>query len=174
LTNDQLAYAAMDVAVLVPLLEALTTEVKAAGLVEVATIEERCLPAVVWMGQHGIALDRDAWHALARSADEEAERLQLELNRAAPPRPSEMFDAWNWDSTQRQQALAMAGCRVDNTADETLAALDHPLAQLLRRYRPRPETRQHLRSRLAGTRRRRRPRLRVGDKSARRRADELQ
>jgi DNA polymerase I-like protein with 3'-5' exonuclease and polymerase domains len=136
LTDDQLAYAALDVVVLAPLLKALAAEVEEAGLAEVARIEQRCLPAIVWMGWQGVALDRDAWQALAGAASEEADRLRQELHQAAPPKPCELFDAWNWDSTpQARQALALAGCEVDNTAEETLAAVDHPLAQLLRRYR---------------------------------------
>jgi DNA polymerase I-like protein with 3'-5' exonuclease and polymerase domains len=138
LTDQQLTYAASDVEVLAPLLKALAAKVKEAGLVEVAKIEQRCLPAVVWMGRNGVALDRDAWLSLARAADEEAERLRGELNRAAPPRPGNLLFAepWNWDSTQQaKQALELAGCAVADTADETLAAADHPLAVLLRGYR---------------------------------------
>jgi DNA polymerase I-like protein with 3'-5' exonuclease and polymerase domains len=136
LTDAQLAYAAADVAVLAPLVKVLAGEVKDAGLVEAARLEHRCLPAVVWMGRQGVALDRDAWEALARSADEEADHLLHQLQQAAPPKPGEIFDAWNWDSTrQARQALAQAGCPVDSTSDETLAAVDHPLAELLRRYR---------------------------------------
>jgi DNA polymerase-1 len=88
------------------------------------------------MGQQGVALDRDAWRELARTASEEADRLRHELDRAAPPKPGEMFDAWNWDSpAQALEALKLAGCTLEDTADETLAAADHPLARLLRRFR---------------------------------------
>jgi DNA polymerase I-like protein with 3'-5' exonuclease and polymerase domains len=138
LTDDQLAYAAADVELLAPLLKALAAKVKEAGLVEVAKIEQRCLPAVVWMGRNGVTLDRDAWLSLARAADEEAERVRGELHGAAPPRPGNLLFAemWNWDSSQQaKQALELAGCVVADTADETLAAVDHPLAALLRGYR---------------------------------------
>jgi DNA polymerase-1 len=136
LTDDQLAYAAVDVEVLAPLLKVLAAKIKDAGLVEVAKIEHRCLPAIVWIGRQGVALDKDAWQSLARAAVEEADRLCHELHQAAPQKPGELFNGWNWDSTrQAQQALELAGCKVEDTADETLAAVDHPLAQLLRRYR---------------------------------------
>jgi DNA polymerase-1 len=136
LTRDQLDYAALDVGVLAPLLEILAAKVKAARLDVVSRIEQRCLPAVVWMGRHGVSLDRGAWQSLARAAEEEAVQLDHQLHQAAPQKPGELFDAWNWDSTrQAQQALALAGCTVENTADETLARVDHPLARLLRRYR---------------------------------------
>jgi DNA polymerase-1 len=136
LTERQLAYATEDVEVLTPLFKSLTGKILEAGLVEAANIEQRCLPAVVWLAGCGVALDRDAWESVARAAVQEADRLQQEMHEEAPQRPGDLFNGWNWDSTQQaQQALALAGCDVDNTADETLAALDHPLAQLLRRYR---------------------------------------
>jgi DNA polymerase I-like protein with 3'-5' exonuclease and polymerase domains len=136
LSDDQLAYAARDVEVLVPLLKVLAAKIKEAGLVEAAKIEHRCLPVIVWMGSQGVALDRDAWQSLAHAAGEEADRLRQELHEAAPHKPGELFSRWNWDSPQQaQQALELAGCKVKDTADETLAAIDHPLAQLLRGYR---------------------------------------
>jgi DNA polymerase-1 len=136
LTEAHLSYAARDVEILVPLLKALTEKIKEAGLVETGKIEHRCVPPVAWMSREGVALDKDAWQALAAAAHEEAERLRLELDRTALPKPGQMFDAWNWDSPQQvQQALALAGCEVENTADDTLAAIDHPLAELLRKYR---------------------------------------
>jgi DNA polymerase-1 len=125
------------VEVLAPLLQALAAKVQEASLVEVARIERRCLPAVVWMARQGLALDRRTWLSLAGAANEEAGRLEAQLNDRAPPRPGSLFpEPWNWNSPQQaQQALALAGCTVENTADETLAAADHPLARLLRRYR---------------------------------------
>jgi DNA polymerase I-like protein with 3'-5' exonuclease and polymerase domains len=138
LTDDQLAYAALDVEVLAPLWEALTAKVKEAGLVAVAEIEQRCLPAVVWMARTGPRLDQDAWQSLARAAGDEADRLREELHRAAPSRtrPAKAPEPWNWNSPhQVKEALALAGCQVDNTQAETLAATDHPLAQLLLRHR---------------------------------------
>ncbi len=137
LTEDQLAYAALDVEVLPALLQILTAKIKEAGLVDIASIEHRCLPSLVWMGQQGVALDRDAWQTLAQTANIEAGRLRQELDSTAPQKPGEMFaTSWNWDSTQQaQQALELAGCKLENTSDETLAGLDHPLARSLRGYR---------------------------------------
>jgi DNA polymerase-1 len=136
LSADQLAYAAHDVDVLGPLLEALTADVEEAGLAEAADIERRCLPAVVWMAGRGVAFDRDRWQALARDAGEARDRLREALHEAALPRPGRMFGGWNWDSpAQVKEALALAGCDVPNTRDETLAGADHPLAARLRQYR---------------------------------------
>jgi DNA polymerase-1 len=138
LTESQLAYAAADVDCLAPLLTALAAKIKEAGLVEVANIERRALPALVWLSSNGVALDVGVWQALARAADQEAERLRRELDAGATQRPGTLdgCSPWNWDSPQQaQQALALAGCKVEDTADDTLAAVEHPLAQLLRAYR---------------------------------------
>lgn len=136
LRPHRLEYAARDVEVLPPLLQVLTAKIKEAGLEQVAELERRCLPAVAWLSRHGVALDRDAWRALGEAVATEADRLRQELDEAAPPKPGELFHAWNRDSTQQgKQALALAGCAVDNTADDTLAAVAHPLASLLRRSR---------------------------------------
>jgi DNA polymerase I-like protein with 3'-5' exonuclease and polymerase domains len=136
LTGDQLSYAATDVEVLVPLLKVQAGKITEANLIDAAKIELRCLLALVWMGRQGVALDRGEWHSLATAADEEAKRLRQELDQVGPKNSGELFDGWNWDSTQQaQKALNLAGCKVEDTADETLAAIDHPLAQLLRQYR---------------------------------------
>jgi DNA polymerase-1 len=137
LTTDQLRYAAADVQHLHRLHDALSRKLKAAGLDAAAEIESRCLPALVCMSRHGVAFDRDAWQGLAQAADDEARRLETELDRVAPPRIEVLFGGgWNWNSPEQvQQALARAGCKVKDTTDETLASAGHPLAHLIRDYR---------------------------------------
>lgn len=138
LTEEQLAYAVADVEVLVPLFKSLTRRIRAAGLERVAEIESRCLPALVWMAQQGVAFDVTAWEEQARNAADEARDLRRELDNIAPERPDRIFQegAWNWDSpAQVKEALSRAGCLVENTSDEALADVNHPLAELVRRYR---------------------------------------
>lgn len=136
LSEAQLAYAARDVLVLLPLHERLSAKAEAAKLCEAVEVESRCLPATVWMGNAGVAVDRERWCGLAKDAADEAARLREQLDALAPPKPGELFDAWNWDSPEQvKQALRLAGCETASTADEALAALDHPLARLLRKHR---------------------------------------
>ena len=138
LTPEQLTYAASDVEVLATLYQALARKIRAANLDNAATIERRCLPAIVWMTQTGVAFDRATWQALATSAGQEADTIRQELDGAAPSRPNTLdgMEPWNWDSPQQvKEALAVAGCQVDDTADETLAGVQHPLAAMLRGYR---------------------------------------
>jgi DNA polymerase I-like protein with 3'-5' exonuclease and polymerase domains len=137
LTEDQLAYAATDATVLVPLYQALTEKLKAAGLAEAATIESAAVPCLAWLSASGVPFDAARWQTIARTAGEEAGRAKAALDAAAPERPGTLFgETWNWDSPEQvKEALALAGCAVESTADGVLAALDHPLASLLRDYR---------------------------------------
>jgi DNA polymerase-1 len=137
LTQAQLAYAAQDAAVLPPLVKALRQKIREARMDAVADIEAAALPAVVWLAQQGVGFDLEAWQALAGAAAQEAALLKEQLHQAAPPRKDGLFDGrWNWDAgAQVKQVLALVGHEVEHTDDETLAGLDHPLADLLRRYR---------------------------------------
>jgi DNA polymerase-1 len=139
LTDAQLTYAVRDAEVLAPLYRALARKVEKAGLVEAVRIEERCLPAVVWMAGRGVGFDRTAWEAVSREAADEARRLRVALEAEAPRCPGALTfqdSGWNWDSpAQVKEALALKGCPVDDTTDDTLAATGHPFAELLRRYR---------------------------------------
>src|SRR5262245_52386542 len=67
----------------------------------------------------------------------EYEAPLAELNRIAPPRPGDPpTQPWNWNShVQVKHVLSLVGCEVRHTDVETLAAVNHPLARLLCRYR---------------------------------------
>jgi DNA polymerase-1 len=137
LTDEQLRYAAEDAAVLLPLYRSLSGKIHTVGLERVAEIEHRCLPAVIWTAANGVPFDRARWQALASSAQAEAAHVLDELNRVAPRQPGSFdFHTRNWDSAaQVREAFALAGVELTDTADETLAGIDHPLAALLRQYR---------------------------------------
>jgi DNA polymerase-1 len=137
-TEEQLAYAALDAAVLPALRQSLTAKLTAVGLDRVAEIESRCLPALVWLAQHGVPFDRDTWDRLARQAETDVSELTAKLDAAAGRREGYLGEqgVWDWNSpAQVKQALAAVGCPVEDTTDEALAAVDHPLAALVRDYR---------------------------------------
>jgi DNA polymerase-1 len=138
LSAEMLAYAARDALTHRRLYEVLLPKVEKAGLADVLRVEERALPAFVWLRLAGVCFDRAAWQALADEAKAEADDLARRLDEAAPARPGclGMAGAWRWDSPQQvQEALALLGHAVESTDDETLARIDHPLAALLREYR---------------------------------------
>jgi DNA polymerase-1 len=138
LTEGQLAYAARDAAVLVPLYEALGKKIKAAGLERVVEIETRALPGFLWLARSGVAFDRHAWEALTRVAEADARGLAEKLDAAAPARPGYLVreGAWNWDSPQQvKEAFQALGFPLESTDDEALGGVGHPMAALLREYR---------------------------------------
>jgi DNA polymerase I len=136
LTPEQLRYAALDTDVLVPLHDALAKKLDAAGLTRAADIERRCLPAITWLASTGVGFDQAAWDALATDAAAERDRLRGELDAAAPVPSGRLFAGLNWDSPEQvQDIFAQVGVALGNTDDDALAAADHPLAELLRRYR---------------------------------------
>jgi DNA polymerase-1 len=138
LTREQLDYAGQDAVVLVPLSQALTAKVKAAQMEKVAEAERRCLPGMVWLSSAGMPFDGDGWQALAVEAERRAEQLARELDEAAPSRSGflAMEGAWNWDSPpQVLAAFKEVGIELENADDDTLAGVNHPLADLVRQYR---------------------------------------
>lgn len=138
LSGAQREYAARDTQVLCPLADALAEELAAAGLTPVAEIENRCLPGMVWIDSSGIPFNAEAWAELADETTAERDRRLEALNALAPHAPDqlELGLGWKWGNPEiALRALREAGLVLDNTRDETLAALDHPLAAALREYR---------------------------------------
>jgi DNA polymerase-1 len=133
LDHGQLSYAAADVVHLAELHRRLTREIEAADLARTARIEERCLPAWVWMAAAGMPLDREAWRALAARSCAERARLWDVLEARAPQRPDRLpgLSRWNFNSNQD----VLASFEVDDTRDQTLAGIEHPFVDTLRAYR---------------------------------------
>jgi DNA polymerase I-like protein with 3'-5' exonuclease and polymerase domains len=138
LTAEQLRYAALDAVLTRRLHDALTPKLAEAELTETAAIEHAALPALAWLSAAGVGFDTDAWLTLATEAAAEAERLSGELDRLAPPpsQPELFGSGWKWTRPKHvAAALAAVGHPVEHADDNTLAAIDHPLAALLRDYR---------------------------------------
>jgi DNA polymerase-1 len=138
LTGEQLHYAAEDALVLLPLHAELMRKVAGAAMKQVAEIEMRCLPAVVWLSRSGAPFDKATWETLAAQAAQEAQDLARRLDEAAPARDGYLDKAiaWNWSSPEQvQEAFAAAGVTLESTDDDALAGANHPLAALVRQYR---------------------------------------
>jgi DNA polymerase-1 len=136
LTPEMLRYAARDAVAHRRLYEALRPEIHKAGLTDVLRIEERALPAFVWLALAGAPFDRAAWQMLAEEACHEAAQLAQRLGEAAPKRQAAPDKPWNWGSPKQvKEMFALLDVELASTNDETLARVDHPLARLLRDYR---------------------------------------
>jgi DNA polymerase-1 len=146
-----IACAVEDVRHLLPLSARLRRKLEAARLEKVAAAEMQALLTLV--SARPIRLDVAAWAALTKRAEAEAERLAEEMNRLAAtacvaptgvadaPTPATLFPELSqptikWDSPDAvQRVFASFGITLSDTRDKTLAGIEHPLADLLRRYR---------------------------------------
>jgi len=119
LTDDQLAYAARDVAHLHDLAGRLDAELGGADLETVRTLEMELLPAIVAMEEAGIAMDKPRLQAI-RDASRETTKAKADELRALLNVPS--LNPGSPD--QLKAALSRAGIEVGNTNEETLKAAD--------------------------------------------------
>jgi DNA polymerase I-like protein with 3'-5' exonuclease and polymerase domains len=119
LTDDQLAYAARDVAHLHDLAARLDAELGGADLETVRTLEMELLPAIVAMEEAGIAMDKPRLQAIRDASREttkaKADELRSQLNAPSlnPGSPDQL-----------KAALSRAGIEVANTNEETLKSSD--------------------------------------------------
>jgi hypothetical protein len=119
LTDDQLAYAARDVAYLHDLLGTMESELEAAGLDTVWALESNLLPCVVGMEATGIHLDRGKLESIAAEADRLAQQAADDLRTALgnpainPGSPGQVL-----------AALRAKGLKLESTAEEALKAAD--------------------------------------------------
>jgi DNA polymerase I-like protein with 3'-5' exonuclease and polymerase domains len=142
LTPDMLAYAAQDPLATRDVYEPLQVNIEAAHLRGVADLEHRCLPAVLWMSTAGVGFDREGWLQLAEKAEKEATALGQKLEKLAPPKPPPKKPTktdgpdWNWNSDKQvKKMFDLLGFSLESTSVEALAGVDHPVADMLRRYR---------------------------------------
>jgi P4 family phage/plasmid primase-like protien len=140
LTEAQLGYAAADASVLLPLRDALATQIAEAHLGRVAEIENRCVPAMAWLENSGVRFDLDRLAGLVDHVKVEAEEAEAKLNAAAGR-------TLNWRSPKQiLELLREQGLDISDTAEATLKRvagqseiarllLDHRKAQsMLRLY----------------------------------------
>ncbi|MBA2449938.1 MAG: bifunctional 3'-5' exonuclease/DNA polymerase [Chloroflexi bacterium] len=138
LTDAQLAYAARDAAVLLPLAAGLEAQLARAKLERVAALEMRCLPAIGWLELTGAPFDADAWARLSDRAVEAQVRLEQEMTALAGAADLFGDGTINWRSPEQVKAVLRArGHTVDTTDEATLGRLapDEPLAGLMLHYR---------------------------------------
>ena len=119
LTEDQLAYAARDVAHLHDLLCVLEGELEMNELQRVWALETELLPVVVKMETLGIRVDRAKLEAIAAEADKQANQAAADLRTALgnpslnPASPGQVLTA-----------LRAKGISLESTAEEVLKAAD--------------------------------------------------
>ena len=119
LTEDQLAYAAADVAHLHDLLAALERELASAGLESVHELESSLLPCIIDMEAQGVHVSREKLASIATEARRQESAAHVSLREALG------VPTLNAGSPkQLLAALSSAGIHLDSTAEEALTAAD--------------------------------------------------
>ena len=131
LTDEQLSYAARDVAHLHDLLGVMETEIEMAGLDAVWTLESALLPCVLGMEATGIRVDREKLKSIAAESAKLAQQVAADLRGALcnsslnPASPAQVL-----------AALRANGISLESTAEEALkAANDGRLIPLVLAHR---------------------------------------
>ena len=114
LTADQLAYAAGDAEILLPLREKLIHRLQGEMLIEVAKLEFDCVPAVAQMELAGFKVDQNQWRSYQRQIDHQVEVYQAKVRDRFPDWVNNHGQELNLNSTQQLQvALASQGIKVN-------------------------------------------------------------
>ncbi len=137
LTKSQVQYAANDAAILLPLRDVLKKQLIKAELVEVATLEFDCIPALVEMELAGILLDQGQWKDYCQVIEENISEYRAILMDRFKGIKTDTGDPINLNSTQQlQRALAEIGINVNSTSKDTLTPLvDSPAVADLLAYK---------------------------------------
>lgn len=161
LTREQLAYAAADVAILPDLFRHLCSLVRQQGQERAARIEMEAVPMMSWVAASGVPFSPELWAVPYGQAIDRGQVLFGQLRDGylrdylLPDMPSPEHRGSRergqlllpYAQEQRalqvmrspKQVLALLqhhiGPEVHATDDDTLAALDHPLAELVRSWR---------------------------------------
>jgi DNA polymerase I-like protein with 3'-5' exonuclease and polymerase domains len=144
LSEYQLAYAARDAAVLLPLRERLVTKLEKMDLLLAARLEFDCVLAIAALELAGVYLDRERWRELINRIriehDSVAESLQEELGIGAAQMSlfGGVEERINLDSpAQVKDALARLKIEVEDTREWTLhkRSREYPILEKLLRHR---------------------------------------
>ncbi|HEY9722597.1 MAG TPA: DNA polymerase [Oscillatoriaceae cyanobacterium] len=144
LSESQIAYAARDVEVLLPLRKLLRQRLIDAGLVRVAALEFGTVPVVAAMEQSGVLLDVAAWQRILEKLRGEHAAMSAELQgmlagtRRQLSLLPDVVPVINLNSTQQLRgALADLGVQVPDTHERTLLTVQdqHPIVPKILAYR---------------------------------------
>lgn len=145
LGSNQLAYAAKDASILLPLADRLQDALVDAGLTRVTEIENDSLLALAWMERVGLPIDQEQWSPRAVEETHRAQALEAQLyTLLGCPHPNgpvlhlSAEETVNWNSPdQVLEVFRARGHAIENTTSETLTTLmsNEPLAATLLDYR---------------------------------------
>lgn len=110
-----IAYAASDASVLLPLKDALVSELEALGMGAVVDLEARFTPSMAYCSDNGFALDVEGWCRHANEAARRLEEARKTCEELAPDPPEEGW-TWAWSASNHRKvgrAFEILGARVE-------------------------------------------------------------
>ena len=126
LTADQLAYAAVDAEILLPLREKLISRLTSKKLIEVAQLEFDCVWAIAQMELAGFRLDQSQWRRYQQKIDHQVEVYQAKVRGRFHDWVDKHGQQLNLNSPQQLKvALASKGIKVNSTKREVLKRHSH-------------------------------------------------
>jgi len=141
LTQEQIEYAAMDVAVLPEIHKKQQEQLKALGLEKVFEIEMECIPATVWLELSGLPLDKDGLNRVKGETKKKIEDAELKVKTIIKESGYKNLDllgfpAVNLESPiQLLRVMKRIGLKIDSTGDEVISMLEHPIGKAIKEYR---------------------------------------
>ena len=141
LTQEQIEYAAMDVAVLPEIHAKQLIQLKKLGLEKVFSTEMSCIPATVWLELSGTLIDLDGVKKLEKETRGKLELSRLNVLTILKESGYRNLDlegmpAVNLNSPDKLlKALKAIGLDLASTNVSTLSAMKHPVGRALKEYR---------------------------------------
>jgi DNA polymerase-1 len=141
LTQEQIQYAAMDVAVLPEIHAKQQKQLKELGLEKVFATEMSCIPATVWLELSGTPIDLEEAKKLEQEIRGKLESSRLNVLTILKESGYRNLDlegmpAVNLDSpAQLLKALKAIGLDIASTDESTLSSLKHPAGKALKEHR---------------------------------------
>ena len=127
LTEEQIKYAGKDSYVLLSLYEQMKQKTLEAGLSRIVELETACLKSIVAMSLAGIGVNLVGWAKEVDGFSTRSEELKKELA---------VYGDINWNSPKQvKEYFAKHGKVVTSTAHAALLEMNHPLADLVDKYR---------------------------------------
>lgn len=139
-TPKQLQYAADDVLFLHPLVDILSSMLQDEGLIDAALLEFEFLRPCSEMEINGVTIDQDHWRRIIQEAKSQSEVIREEITVILEPFQDQntLFGASTVNISSKDQildAFEKLGFPLDNTEENTLKSVDHPLASHLLQWR---------------------------------------
>jgi DNA polymerase I-like protein with 3'-5' exonuclease and polymerase domains len=141
LTEEQIKYAAMDVAVLPEIHKKQQEQLRALGLEKVFEIEMGCIPATVWLELSGLPLDMEGLNRVKGETKQKIEDSKIKVKTLLKESGYKNMDlfglpAVNLDSPiQLLAAMKVIGLKINSTGDEVLSGIVHPIGKAIKEYR---------------------------------------